>query len=125
MRPPDLNATFCPACGRWISTNRGKFRRHADDTILRECPMSGDSTPGSERAAAMITAARTALNLAHQVRDEDTGWVWRYLADLTNRDPMQLCTLAFVALCAIPSGQTLEEAFAWVLALPSASEVTV
>jgi hypothetical protein len=124
MRLPDLNAVRCSGCERYVSTNRGKFRRHADDSILRECPMSGKTTPESDRAYRMVTAARTALNLAEQMRDEDTGWIWRYLTKLAKHDPAELCTLAFTALAAITPGQTLEQAFAWVLDLPAAMETT-
>lgn len=120
MRPPDLNAVECPGCGRMISTNSGKFRRHSDDKTFRECGWSGKSTPLSERAAEMVVAGRTVLNLAEAVRDEDPGWVWKYLTDLAHRDLPKLQTLAFVALAAVPPGQTLEQAFAWVLELPAA-----
>jgi hypothetical protein len=121
MRLPDLNAVRSHGCERYVSTNRGNFRRHADDSVLRECPMSGKTTPESDQAHRMVTAARTALNLAEQMRDEDPGWVWRYLADLAGRKPAELQQLAFVALAAITPDQTLEQAFDWVLDLPNAN----
>ncbi|SRX93593.1 hypothetical protein MSP7336_01832 [Mycobacterium shimoidei] len=103
-----------------ISTNSGKFRRHSDDKTFRECAWSGRSTPQSELAAEMVSTARTVLNLADVVRDEDPGFVWKYLGDLARHDVPALRRLAFVALAAVPAGQTLEQAFAWVLDLPAA-----
>lgn len=115
MRPPDLNSVECPTCGRMIATNSGKFRKHADDSILRECPMSGKATQQSRLAADMVKTARTVLNLAEHLREEDPTWVWRYLSQL---DPSELRRLALVALAAVPDGQTLEQAFDWVFDLP-------
>lgn len=104
-----------------IHTNLGKFRKHADDSILRECRMSGLSTPESERAAHLVAVARSVLNLTEEVHDGDTAWVWRYLTQL---NAAQLSQLAFVALAAVPTGQTLEQAFDWVLELPDALAVS-
>lgn len=116
MKPPNLNAVECPGCGRMRDTNNGHFVRHADASILRECPWSQKPVPRN-RSHELARAARTALNLADQLRVDDPALVWRYLQQL----PVdKLRELAMVALAAINPEQTTEDAFAWVMELPAA-----
>jgi hypothetical protein len=117
MTPPNTNSVECPGCGRIIATKNGRLARHADDTLLRECTMSQKTTPAIDRAAQLVKTARTVLNLAEQIRDDDPSLVWKYLSSL-GRDRLQ--TLAAVALTAVPPGNSLETAYRWVMDLPAA-----
>lgn len=116
MKPPNLNAVECPGCGRMRDTNNGHFVRHADASILRECPWSQKPVPRN-RTHQLARAARTALNLADQLRVDDPDLVWRYLQQL----PVdKLREFTMVALAAINPDQTMDEAFGWVMELPAA-----
>lgn len=116
MNPPNLNAVECPGCGRMRDTNNGHFVRHADVSIMRECPWSQKPIPRN-RSHELARAARTVLNLADQIRDDDPALVWRYLQNL---EPAKLRELAMVAIAAVDPGQAIDEAFGWVMELPAA-----
>lgn len=113
---PNLNAEHCPGCGRMRDTSHGKFVRHADASMLRECSWSQQPIPSS-RAHQMARAARTVLNLADQLRVDDPDLVLRYLQRLT---PDKLQEFAMVALAAVNPDQTVDDAFGWVMELPAA-----
>ncbi|OCB15121.1 hypothetical protein A5689_27085 [Mycobacterium intracellulare subsp. yongonense] len=97
-------------------TANGKFVRHADASILRECSWSLKPLPRN-RGHELARAARTVLELADRLRDDDPALVWRYLHNL---DVDKLRELTMVAVAAINPDQTMDEAFGWVMELPAA-----
>lgn len=120
---PDRNTMQCPACGRDVRFNSGRFVVHSvtPGKVGESCQMSRERTPVTglterdhERRVDLVT------HLAWRLKDEDPQDVWNYLTVLSADEKQRLLMLA---LAAVPVDRTVDELFEWVFDLPDALAV--
>lgn len=103
----------CPGCARMVKTVHHKYSRHSQFPTGPACRFGGDVvSDGAIEATRNVERARTVLDLAHRMREEDPVRVHEWIAHIKREE---LEALMCLALAAIPPDQSLSTAFAWVM----------
>ncbi|MDH6199237.1 hypothetical protein M2272_005905 [Mycobacterium frederiksbergense] len=119
-----MSLQLCPACGRHVTAESGRFTVHSATGAKGEtCHLSRERTPITgtterdyERRADLIG------HLAWRLKDEDPRKVRDYL---TAMPAVELQRMLMLALAAVPVDRSIDEVFGWVCDLPEARLVAV
>lgn len=109
---PLPEAVECPSCYQMVQPWRAQFQIHPTHFGGPVCDMSREPITEDVIAATQrVLMARTVLDWAHTIRDEDPAVVHRWIAQTSRFELEQLLA---IALLAIPAEVTMRKAFEWV-----------